>query len=144
MSGAAAYREYAKSQRERQATIKPMGHSLGWKHIKRDTNTMKSGPVMNASPRRGPPTSAFDSAEAGDLARVKALLREQPGALLALRNRNAASLLHEAAYFGQQEVGLALLQAKACLNMQEAIYGDTPLHTAASKARLNSPPTPGS
>lgn len=81
-----------------------------------------------------PTPSLFDTVETGDLAGLQAALRQQPGAVLAARDRNNASLLHEAAYCGECGLATALLEAQADLDQHEDIYGDTPLHTAAAKA----------
>jgi cytohesin len=71
----------------------------------------------------------YDAARAGDLAKVKALLKNNPA--LAFSEDNAgATPLHIAAEFGHKDVADILLANKADVNAKDNM-GATPLHKAA-------------
>ncbi|MBX5496613.1 MAG: ankyrin repeat domain-containing protein, partial [Bryobacteraceae bacterium] len=68
------------------------------------------------------------AARAGDLEKVKALLRE--GAPVNARDSLGGTALHDAAWAGEREVVEALLDAGADVNAEHTEAGSTPLHYA--------------
>jgi ankyrin repeat protein len=74
----------------------------------------------------------FRSAAAkGDPAKVQALLNGHPD-LVFSKNKNGATALYWAAFYGHKDVAELLLANKANVNAKDD-KGDTPLHWAADK-----------
>jgi ankyrin repeat protein len=71
-----------------------------------------------------------DAAAAGDLAKVKALLKDNPD-LVFSKNTNGWTPLHIVAFEGHKAVAEVLLANKAEVNAKDN-KGQTPLHWAAS------------
>ena len=77
-----------------------------------------------------PPANDIHSlAKQGDLAKVKALIKDNPD-LVFSKDENGAQPLHGAAFGDQKEVADFLLDNKASVNAKNN-YGLTPLHVAA-------------
>ena len=72
-----------------------------------------------------------DVAKAGDLAKVKALLKENPNLVLSKEDKEGRTPLHLAALEGRKDVVELLLASKADVNAKDN-KGDTPSHDAAS------------
>jgi hypothetical protein len=72
-----------------------------------------------------------DAVEAGDLAKIKALLKENPKLVLS-KDANGWTPLHRAAWNGHMDVAKLLLANKADSNAKDNC-GETPLHLAAPK-----------
>jgi ankyrin repeat protein len=70
-----------------------------------------------------------DAAKAGDLVKVKVLLKENPE-LVSIKDSNGNTPLHLAAGVGHKDVPKWLLANKADANARDT-YRDTPLHAAA-------------
>ena len=75
-----------------------------------------------------------DAAKAGDLAKVRALLTENP-ALVSSKDTNGCTALILAAGWGHKDVAALLLANKAEVNAKEATDGWTPLHAAAANGQ---------
>jgi ankyrin repeat protein len=71
-----------------------------------------------------------EAAKAGDLAKVKALLKENPE-LVFSRNNWGETPLHRAALFGHNDEAAFLVANKAEVNSKDK-YGRTPLHCAVT------------
>jgi ankyrin repeat protein len=71
-----------------------------------------------------------DAAESGDLAKVKALVKEHPD-LVFSRDSDGATPLHLAADKGRRDVAELLLANKADVNARDTLLGFSPLHSAA-------------
>jgi ankyrin repeat protein len=76
-----------------------------------------------------------DAAKAGDLARVKALLKKNPK-LVSSRNIDSYGMtpLQVAAQEGHKDVAELLLANKADINAGDNLYGKTPLYIAVTNA----------
>jgi len=74
-----------------------------------------------------------DAAMAGDLAKVQALLKDNP-ALVCSKDPKGLTPLHLAAAYGHEDVAALLLDSQACVDAK-AIDGSTPLHAAAAHGR---------
>ena len=75
-----------------------------------------------------------DAAKAGDLAKVRALLKENPNLVLSKEDKEGRTSLHLAALEGRKDVVELLLASKAEVNAKDN-KGETPLHMAARKGR---------
>jgi len=71
-----------------------------------------------------------DAAKAGDLEKVKTLLKDKPGLVLSKDDKYGLTPLHLAAFSGHQDVAELLLTSKAEVNAKDNL-GLTPLHMAA-------------
>ena len=74
------------------------------------------------------------AARDGNLAKVKALLREDPALVSSREEEYGATPLHMAAFTGHTDVAELLLAGKADVNARNA-EGSTPLHAAAFNGR---------
>ena len=71
-----------------------------------------------------------DAAKGGDLEKIKALLKDNPGLVLSKDDKYGLTPLHLAAFRGHKDVGELLLTSKAEVNAKDNL-GLTPLHMAA-------------
>jgi len=71
-----------------------------------------------------------DAAKAGDLAKVQALLKDNP-AQVCSKDSKGLTPLHQAGAYGHDDVTALLLDSHACVDAK-AIDGSTPLHSAAA------------
>jgi hypothetical protein len=110
----------AASQSSSQATITPPA----------STNSVGAAPqeVTVVSPQEN--SGMIDAAKTGDLEKVKALLKDNPG-MVNSRDTNNDTALHWAAFNGHKDVAEWLLATQADLNARDN-DGETPLHRAAS------------
>jgi ankyrin repeat protein/beta-lactamase regulating signal transducer with metallopeptidase domain len=74
-------------------------------------------------------TPILDAVKAGDLATIKALIKDNPG-LVFSKDSAGGTPLHWAAEYGQKDVAKLLLANKADVNARNG-NGETPLHVAA-------------
>ena len=74
-----------------------------------------------------------DAARDGDMAKVKALLKENPDLVLSKDNIDGGTPLHMAASGGHKDVVELLLANKAEVNAKSYNNGGTPLHWAVSR-----------
>jgi ankyrin repeat protein len=71
-----------------------------------------------------------DASKAGDLGKVKLLLKDNPGLALSKDDKYALTPLHLAAFKGHKDVAELLLTSKAEVNAKDNL-ALTPLHMAA-------------
>jgi ankyrin repeat protein len=77
----------------------------------------------------------YDAVEAGDLQKVKALIKDNPD-LVFCKNEGGLTPLHAAADYGRKDVAEFLLVNKANINIKDT-EGLTPLHRAAAFGHEN-------
>jgi hypothetical protein len=99
----------------------------GWKEV---ADIVERNRAANKMPRLYPSGGGIhEAARAGDLEKVKALLKDNPDLVFSKDNLDETPL-HYAAIFGGKGVAELLLANKAKVNAKD-INGETPLHWAA-------------
>ena len=88
--------------------------------------------ILALSTRVHSDSRIIDATKHGNLAHVKALLKDHPG-LVSTRGAFGMTPLHMAAAMGRSDITALLLKDKANVNAKDTVEGLTPLHYAAQQ-----------